>query len=200
MNPPRFNLILPDWLEELRSGFNRPLPTVEERMNFVIELSRLNFRNQTGGPFAAAVFRTQDGSLVAAGVNLVFWGGCSVLHAEIVALILAQQKSGAYDLSSAELPPCELVSSAEPCAMCMGAVPWSGVRGLVCGATGGDVEGIGFDEGKKPPQWAKALERRGVSVRQGVCREQAAAVLREYRESGGIIYNPLCHGNKHGMH
>ena len=159
-------------------------------MNFVIELSRLNLRYETGGPFAAAVFCSEDGSLLAAGVNMVLSAGSSVLHAEIVSVMVAQRKLGTYDLSAAGLPPYELVSSTEPCAMCMGAVTWSGIRKLVCGARGADAEEAGFDEGEKPLAWPEALERRGITVLRDICRDRAADVLRDYRSSGGIIYNP----------
>jgi tRNA(Arg) A34 adenosine deaminase TadA len=181
---------LPDWLEKFISQANFSFSTVEDRMNFVIELSRLNVQYKTGGPFAAAIFRMDTGSLLAPGVNLVLSGGCSVLHAEIVALMAAQQKAGTHDLSADGLPPYELVTSTEPCAMCLGAVTWSGIRKLVCGARGSDAEKTGFDEGEKPPKWTEALERRGISVLQDICRDQAAAVLKNYAASGGIIYNP----------
>jgi tRNA(Arg) A34 adenosine deaminase TadA len=190
VNPPSFTLHLPDWLQKMISHANHSFPTIEERMNFVIELSRLNVRHRTGGPFAAAIFRADDGSLLAPGVNLVLSGRCSVLHAEIVTIMTAQREAATYDLSSPELPSYELVTSTEPCAMCMGAVVWSGVRKLVCGARGADAEEAGFDEGAKPPAWPEALEQRGISVLRDICREQAAAVLQDYRAAGGIIYNP----------
>ena len=113
-----------------------------------------------------------------------------MLHAEIVTLMAAQQRVGTYDLSSAGLPPYELVTSTEPCAMCLGAVTWSGIRRLVCGARGADAEKAGFDEGEKPSAWPEALERRGISILRDICRDQAVAVLRDYRAAGGIIYNP----------
>ena len=73
--------------------------------------------------------------------------------------------------------------------MCLGATPWSGVRGPVCGARDEDASAIGFDEGEKPIQWVPALERRGITVVRDVLREEAASVLREYVENGGEIYN-----------
>jgi tRNA(Arg) A34 adenosine deaminase TadA len=167
---------------------------MEERVKFVIELSRLNIRHQTGGPFAAAIFDSETGMLLAAGVNLVVTAGSSILHAEMVALLAAQLKLRTYDLSSAGMPPYELVSSTEPCAMCMGAVPWSGVRALVCGARGDDAQAAGFDEGEKPPAWVEALERRGIKVLRDILRDEAAAVLHAYRASGGLLYNPR-HGS-----
>jgi tRNA(Arg) A34 adenosine deaminase TadA len=74
--------------------------------------------------------------------------------------------------------------------MCLGAVTWSGIRRLVCGARGSDAEEIGFDEGEKPANWVDALERRGIAVLRDIRREQAAMVLKEYCAAGGVIYNP----------
>jgi len=74
--------------------------------------------------------------------------------------------------------------------MCLGAVCWSGVGRVVCGARDEDARRIGFDEGPKPPDWVGALESRGISVVQDILRKEAAAVLTEYGERGGLIYNP----------
>jgi len=74
--------------------------------------------------------------------------------------------------------------------MCFGAVPWSGVTRLVCGARDEDARSIGFDEGPKLANWVEALEQRGITVVRDVLREQAANVLREYADTGGTIYNP----------
>ena len=73
--------------------------------------------------------------------------------------------------------------------MCLGAVCWSGVRHVVCGARDADARTIGFDEGPKPHDWVRSLEERGVSVVQDVLREQAKTVLTVYHKSGGLIYN-----------
>ena len=97
--------------------------------------------------------------------------------------------AGIFDLGGEGLPPYELVASTEPCAMCFGAIPWSGVRRLVCGAREEDARRIGFDEGPKTSDWVAALEQRGISVARDVYRDEAAAVLRYYVESGGMIYN-----------
>jgi tRNA(Arg) A34 adenosine deaminase TadA len=131
-----------------------------------------------------------DGSLLASGINLVVTEHCSLLHAEVVALLHAQLKVGTHDLSAAGLPSYELVASTEPCAMCLGAVTWSGIRRLVCGARREDAENIGFDEGEKPSAWRDALKRRGIVVMEEILRDEAVAVLREYRACGGAIYNP----------
>lgn len=190
MNPSSFTLHWPEWLEKHVRQKDHDFPAVEDRMNFVIELSRLNVRHGTGGPFAAAIFDSDNGLLLVPGINLVIVERCSVLHAEIVAIMAAQTKMATHDLSAPGLPSFELVTSTEPCAMCLGAVTWSGIRSLICGARGDDAEETGFDEGEKPPEWPEALKRRGIMVMRDVRRSEAAAVLREYRAAGGPIYNP----------
>src|SRR6185437_16438764 len=135
-------------------------------------LSRLNVE-RGGGPFAATVFL--GSRLVAAGVNLVLDSGFTLAHAEIVAMLRAQQ-------ALAGAPPPEgvdytLVASTEPCCQCFGAVVWSGITHLVCGANTADAEAIGFDEGPKPAAWDRTLEDRGISVVQGIQRHAARAVL-----------------------
>jgi tRNA(Arg) A34 adenosine deaminase TadA len=72
--------------------------------------------------------------------------------------------------------------------MCLGAIPWSGVKSVLCGATDADARGIGFDEGAKPRAWIKALAARGIEVVRGVDRRSAQKVLQDYAASGGIIY------------
>ena len=186
---PHIELALPDWVSAFCENWDQGFSSVEMRAAFVIELSRQNVERQTGGPFAAAVFHPGDEALVAPGVNLVVSAACSAAHAEMVALMIAQQVMGTHDLGGDTLPALELVSSTEPCAMCLGAIPWSGVRSLVCCARGEDAEAIGMDEGEKASDWHAALERRGIRVTRDIFGEEAAKVLRDYAARGGMIYN-----------
>lgn len=107
----------------------------------------------------------------------------------MIAIGTAQQQLGNYDLGAAGLPPLELVSSCEPCAMCFGAIPWSGVRHLVCGARDEDARAIGFDEGPKHPEWIKELKNRGISVDRDICKDEAKKLFQIYIKGEGIIYN-----------
>jgi tRNA(Arg) A34 adenosine deaminase TadA len=186
---PRVVLGLPEWVEELIPDPDRAYPTEEDRMRLAIELSRQNVAHGTGGPFGAGVFDLSTNRLVAPGVNLVTTTNLSTAHAEIVAIMIAQQVVGHFDLGGQGRPPYELVASTEPCAQCFGSVPWSGVRRLACGARDEDACAIGFDEGPKMSDWIPALERRGISVVRDVCRDEAATVLEEYAGRGGVIYN-----------
>ena len=158
-------------------------------MKLVIALARQNMERNTGGPFGAGIFERDSGCLVAVGVNQVEASNCSIAHAEMLAIAIAQDAIGSYDLGSIEGSSCELVTSTEPCVMCLGAVCWSGVRHVVCGARDEDAREIGFDEGPKPPDWVRSLKSRGISVVKDVLREHAKAVLTEYRQGDGLIYN-----------
>jgi tRNA(Arg) A34 adenosine deaminase TadA len=186
---PRAMVSLPGWVEEFFTDPSREYPTEEDRMRLVIELSRSNVDHGTGGPFGAGIFDLSTNRLVAPGVNLVATANLSAAHAEMVAIMISQQVVGHFDLGGEGLPAYELVASTEPCAMCFGATPWSGVRRLVCGAREEDARRIGFDEGPKTPDWVASLEQRSISVSRDVCRDEAAAVLRYYAEKGGTIYN-----------
>ncbi len=154
-----------------------------------VDLAGINVAKKTGGPFGAAVFESKTGRLVSIGVNLVARTNCSLAHAEMVALANAQHAVGHFDLGAAGMPKFELVTSCEPCAMCYGAIPWSGVRKVLCGARAHDATAIGFDEGQKPKNWAAALRNRGITVVQNLCQNEAIAVFERYKRIGGDVYN-----------
>ena len=191
MDSASLKIQLPEWVARFID--KRPLifDTVEQRMALVIALSAENIKQGTGGPFAAAVF-DGEGRLVSPGVNMVVNSCCSLLHAETVALALAQQRLGRFDISSGE-GGYQLVSSTEPCAMCFGALLWAGVDSLMCGANKADAEAIGFDEGPKVNDWVEQLQLRGIEVQLEVLRTDAAAVLQQYAAQGQTIYNSEHH-------
>ncbi|HEC05753.1 MAG TPA: nucleoside deaminase [Thiolapillus brandeum] len=180
---------LPAWLTDLAAGHDTLL-AVEDRMSLAIEASRQNVRRKTGGPFAAGVFESENGRLVALGVNLVTVENLSMLHGEMVALALAQRKLRTWDLGQQGMPALEIVTSTEPCAMCLGGICWSGVTRVVSGATEADARRLGFDEGPKPEDWLLELRQRGIEVNSEVLRSEAVAVLDAYRQEGGVVYNP----------
>ena len=95
-------------------------------MATVLRFARLNSTHRTGGPFAAGVFERDTGQLVVIGVNRVVPLCCSSAHAEVMALSHAQRLLGVYDLGGPGLSAYQLVVNWAPCAMCFGAVLWSG--------------------------------------------------------------------------
>lgn len=176
-------ITLPDWVRGVTDPSAR-YPDDPSKMRLAVALARGNVVHRSGGPFGAAVF-AGDGRLVAVGVNSVERLHSSCLHAEVVALMFAQATVGAYRLAGQEL-----VSSCDPCAMCLGAALWSGVRRILCGAAREDAERLGFDEGPVFPGSYRYLADRGVEVVQGILADDARAVLELYRTAGGAIYNP----------
>lgn len=181
-------LTYPVWIFTV-ADFDRVYETREERMALAIALARENVEQEWGGPFGAAVFETESGRLVSVGVNSVTRLANSLWHAEIVALAMAHTRLHSFTLGAAGMPSHELVTSCEPCAMCLGATLWSGVRSLVCGAAREDAEAIGFDEGPVTEASYAHLEGRGISVRREVLRDEARSVFAEYRARGGVVYN-----------
>ena len=74
--------------------------------------------------------------------------------------------------------------------MCFGAIPWSGIRSLVLGGGGPVMEKLtGFDEGPIHPEWSQQLERRGISVTEGVLESEALRLFEDFANSGRLVYN-----------
>ncbi len=181
-------LALPHWLESFVDNWPGPLQTLEQRMFLAVSLSAENVLQGTGGPFGAIVVEAETGRLISVGVNLVTTLELSIAHAEMVAISLGQSAINNWNLGHET--EVQLVTSCEPCAMCFGAVPWSGVSSLAWGANKEDAEAAGFDEGDKPVNWVHSLENRGIRTHSDVLREEAAAVLKKYAKKGGAVYHP----------
>jgi len=186
---PTIAVDLPPWVERA-VDWTRPYDTVEDRMRLAIALSRANVEHATGGPFGAAVFERDSGRLVAVGMNSVVRLHNCALHGEMVAFMMAQARLGSFTLAAPGMPAHELVTSCAPCAMCLGAILWSGVKRVVCGAAREDATRLSFEEGPVFfPQSYRYLEERGVAIVHDVLRAEAREVLELYRRNKGRIYN-----------
>ncbi len=183
-------ITLPEWVPDFLAQYPSHIEETKDRMRFVLELTRKNILSKTGGPFGAAVFESDTGKVVSVGVNRVMPLGISSAHAEVVALSFAQKHTGHFDLGGDQQPEHQLVVNAQMCAMCLGAVCWSGVKSVVYSATGQDVESItGFDEGPVPEDVEATLNARGISLTSRLLREEGLEVLKLYVQEGGFIYN-----------
>lgn len=179
-------ITLPEWLPGFLDGrtfFNDDT----SKMELAVALARRNIA-EGGGPFGAAVFDRADGRLVSVGMNLVVPANNSALHAEMVAIVFAEKLLKSYSLATKGR--FELFTSCAPCAMCLGAVLWSGVERLVYAAKADDARAIGFDEGPVFDESYNYLEERGIEVVHGFMRQEGRAVLQAYLAGGGNIYNP----------
>ena len=187
MREPELRIALPEWVDDV-VDWSRPYRDDEARMSLAVTLAAENVRRGAGGPFGAVVVEEESGRLVSVGMNRVVPENNSMLHAEVIAFMMAQRRVGSYTLGAPGLPAHTLVSSCEPCAMCLGATVWSGVRRLVCGATREDAMRARFDEGPVFPESYRYLEAKGIEIVRGVLGDEARAVLERYAATGEI-YN-----------
>jgi tRNA(Arg) A34 adenosine deaminase TadA len=179
-----FSAELPDWVADQLTAVPEVIAGVDERMAMINRLADRNFKEKTGGPFAAAVVESRTGKIISIGVNLVLATNLSATHAEVVALSLAQTRLRKWDLGAAELEDHELMVNWRPCAQCYGAVLWSGVKKLIIAGAGPVVEELtGFDEGPLRDDWDDQLRDRGIEVVTDVGRDDALKVFRSYRRA-----------------
>lgn len=79
-------------------------------------------------PFASMIIDEETGEEICRGVNQAYYN--PTLHGEIVAINNCVEKYGRNGLDWAKLT---LITTAEPCPMCQGAIIWSGLRKVVYG-------------------------------------------------------------------
>ncbi|MGN6706870.1 MAG: nucleoside deaminase [Rhodanobacter sp.] len=183
MLPLQIHLTLPPWIGDV-ADTNKRYHSDEERVGLAVELSRQNVERGGGGPFGAAVFNNHSGRLVAVGVNRVVPQGCSVAHAETMAIMIAQQRLGRHRLNE-DGSQYALATSSQPCCQCYGASVWAGIDELLIGARSEDVEELTqFDEGPLPADWIGELTRRRIAVRRDILRDPAREVLASYGATG----------------
>ncbi|MGL1932944.1 MAG: nucleoside deaminase [Desulfotalea sp.] len=185
-----FKVDLPQWAVEKQNSLPEYMTSTEDKMRAVIDFSRENIRHNTGGPFAAGVFEKKTGKRVIIGVNRVMPTNCSSAHAEVVAISLAQQILGTFDIGGSKMPEYELVVNWRPCIMCIGAVIWSGLRHLTIAGSGSELEDItGFDEGPVSSDWVEQMTLRGITVQDNILGVEAIEVFKEFAASGSHVYN-----------
>lgn len=126
-----------------------------------------------GGPFGALVVK--GGAIIARGHNRVIIDNDPTAHAEVVAIRRATKKLGRFDLSD-----CELVTSCEPCPMCLGAIYWARLKKVTFGATRSDAAAIGFDDLHIYNELPLPLDRRSKPF-EATGRGEALAVFAEWQ-------------------
>ncbi|RRO15750.1 nucleoside deaminase [Saccharopolyspora rhizosphaerae] len=114
--------------------------TEQERawMTRAIELATANVADG-GGPFGAVIVR--DGAVVATGTNRVTVDLDPTAHAEVVAIRRACRELGVFSLAG-----CVLVTSCEPCPMCLASAMWARVDRVLYAADRDDAAAAGFDD------------------------------------------------------
>ncbi|MEU8890315.1 nucleoside deaminase [Streptomyces sp. NPDC048442] len=134
-------------------------------MDEVIGLATTSVRNG-GGPFGALV--AKDGEIVAIGNNQVTANLDPTAHAEVSAM-----RAACKELNTFSLEGCVLITSCEPCPMCLSSALWARVDRIVFAADRDDAAVAGFDDRKfydlfeKKPQsaWPATIEQLAMANR-----------------------------------
>lgn len=92
-----------------------------------------------GGPFGALIVR--DGEIVATGANRVTADLDPTAHAEVTAI-----RNACRELGEFSLPGCVLITSCEPCPMCLASALWARVDRILYAADRADAAAAGFDD------------------------------------------------------
>ncbi len=143
-------------------------------MNEAIELARQNVRENRGGPFAAVVVRR--GKIIARGTNLVTSCNDPTAHAEIVAI-----REACRILDTFKLDGCEVITTCEPCPMCLAALYWARVDHIYYGSSREDAARIGFDDGLIYSEVALPVSERKIPTIQ-VLKEEARIPFDEWEK------------------
>lgn len=112
---------------------------LEKWFDLVSELSCQNVENEVGGPFAALVIK--NGEVIGKGTNRVLADQDPTAHAEVVAI-----RDACKNLGSFQIDDCILLTSCEPCPMCLGAIYWARPKLVYYCNTREDAADIGFDD------------------------------------------------------
>ncbi len=102
-----------------------------------LEEAKKGMEKGEGGPFGAVIVK--KGEIIAKAHNEVLKTNDPTAHAEIVAIRKASKKLNRFDLSD-----CEIISTCEPCPMCLSAIYWAKIKKLYYICTRDDAEKIGF--------------------------------------------------------
>ena len=107
-------------------------------MGIAIGESRKGYKANDGGPFGAVIIDKQ-GNIIAASHNHVLCKNNPTCHAEIETIREACEKLGTHDLSGYIL-----ITSCQPCPMCLCAIAKVGIKIFYYGCTKEDAGQIGF--------------------------------------------------------
>jgi guanine deaminase len=166
------------WRLRLPSDYRpgAPLMTKEEpgavHMRRAIELSLDMMRSGRGGPFGAVIVK--DGKIVAEGFNQVISTNDPTAHAEVVAVRLACQALGTFDLTG-----CEIYTSCEPCPMCLSAIYWAGLGRIYYSNDRHDAAKVGFRDDFLYHEIPLPLDQRTIPI-QRLLRAEGWAAFEEW--------------------
>jgi guanine deaminase len=100
---------------------------VKEAIKQAIAEAKLGYIQGHGGPFGASLVK--DNEIIAKAHNTVLKNNDCTCHAELSCI-----KEACKVLNTYKLDDCILVTTSQPCPMCIGAIQWSHIKTvIVCG-------------------------------------------------------------------
>lgn len=129
----------------------------ETLMSYAQECLNLAVENvyNNGGPFAAIIIH--ENKIIASGVNRVTQSNDPTAHAEVQAI-----RKACVALSNHQLNQCILITSCEPCPMCLGAIYWARLKEVYFIADQFDAAAVGFDDQFIYDELGKPYENRQI--------------------------------------
>ena len=125
----------------------------DDFMGRAVELSR----ESKGGPFGAVVVK--DGKIIGEGSNSVIVNNDPTGHAEVMAI-----RDACKNLKTHKLDDSVLITSCEPCPLCLSAVYWSGIKKVIYANTRHDAEDIGFSDKFIYEELMKSNEEKSIDI------------------------------------
>ena len=147
----------------------------EKIIKKVINESKFNNRNnyKKGGPFGAIIIK--DSKIIASAHNTVIESNDATAHAEINAIRQASKILNSYDLNG-----CIILTSTEPCPMCLSAIIWSNIKNIYYLNTRKQVEDIGFRD-NIIYEYLRGNSNIGINMYH-IENKEALEVLKKYKE------------------
>lgn len=108
-------------------------------LQLAIDLAAESVKTAKGGPYGAVIVK--NGEVIAGSGNCVTSNLDPTAHAEIMAIRLACEKLGDFQLTG-----CTLYTSCEPCPMCLGAIYWARLEQVFFACNRHDAAAAGFDD------------------------------------------------------
>lgn len=130
---------------------------LKQAMQKAIQLSLEKMLAGEGGPFGAVIVKGRD--IIAEGWNQVLRDNDPTAHAEVVAIRQACRALSTFDLKG-----CILLTSCEPCPMCLATSLWARIDKIYYANTRYDAAGIGFDDSFFYEEFLKPVEERSIPM------------------------------------
>jgi len=141
-------------------------------------LAEQAIEDNTGGPFGAVIVRNNQ--IIGRGMNTVLRDHDPTAHAEINAIRDAARRIANHDLGR-----CFLVTTSEPCPMCLMAAAWSGLQKIYYAAPHSLADRYGFRDQKL----AELVSGRPIeTIEVAEFGLQAEQVFEDWKKQGGRTY------------